>query len=719
MSQLLRHLRAVLCKRPGQALWLWGEPGVGKTFTAQALLREVPCRGLSLHATLPDRALLLSLPWPSRQPIWTEAQRHRILQGQHVPVADLVDTLTATLGALAPFVLHIDDLHEADSDRQNLVKKLAQGVLRLRGVGLLVTSRSEAPLPFQGYRVEPLSPAESDQLLRAQAGGELPREGLAWVFSRAQGNPLYTLEFWRYLSRWGYFWSDGRCWHWRSPPEAFVPVSVEALIAQALSPFTEVSETQAVLEARALLPNGLIDEGFYLLWSKVAGVEGRVLAQTQDLLSQQGILYQGRFAHPLMQEAVRCQIPEARKQRYARRALAELSERPEEAAPFVELACLAPEEALGLFLSAAQSAESRGDTRGKARWLAQAVKWASGPEQSQRALEAAQLLKGFDPAQALQMARIAVSTSPPDPEAILLLAELLAVQGDLPQAEAVLRLLSPSGEGTLRGWEAQIYILAKGGRWRQAVELWGQESDYQAGASLRTRLQVATCLAFLNKLEEVEGMLEALPGFSSLPPALQLAALNLRGQIQSYRGNHVQALETEKDFLALARSTSSVQALLSGLLNYASTSNALGLRGQAKACVLEAQTLSLQHGETMRYAVVQLRLADMLADEGEFEQAEARLLEAQDLLGYHYQAQWKAEGHLKLARLYLTWKPLHGPMLALKHAQSALALAQASGDTKFMASSLAYLSRAHSQMGNAVAALEAARSAWPYAWRRA
>lgn len=709
IAQLGRHLKAVLCRRPGQALWLWGEPGVGKTFTAQALLRETPCQSLSLHATLPDKTLLLSLPRPPKRSAWTQAQRQQLLQGQHVPVVTLVDTLAATLSALAPFALHLEDLHEAGPERLELVQKLARVIQRLRGVGLLVTSRGEPLEPFKGYRLEPLSQAESGHLLQAEAGCELPQEGLGWIFSHAQGNPLFTLEFWRYLCRQGYFWSDGRRWHWRQPPDDFVPVSVEALIAQVLSGLADTPELHAVLEARALLPSSLHGEAFEALWCRVAGVDGSTLGHIQQLLHQKGVLPQGRFAHPLIQEVAERQIPHLRKQVYARRALVALAGQPEEAAHFIEMAHLEPEEALKLLEAAAQSAEARGDRPGQARWLAEAARWSSGLEQAERAFEAAQLLKTMDPTRAIQMAEIAASATSPNPEAVLLLAELLATQGRIHEAEASLRRLPQAEDGALRWWETEIYVLGQGGRWQQAVELWEQRPDYQARARPQTRLQIGSCLASLNRLEAAEHILRELPSLPALPPALQLTALNLRGQIQSYRGCHVQALESEERFIALAKSAGSAHAAISGLLNHASTYSALGLRDQAKACLQEARTLAMQSGETMRYAVVQLRLADRLADEGEFEQAEALMLEAQGLLYQYHQVQWQAESHLKLARLYLTWQPPHGPILALKHAQSALDLSRASYDVKFLASSLAYRSRAHSQLGNPSAALEVAQ----------
>jgi tRNA A37 threonylcarbamoyladenosine biosynthesis protein TsaE len=48
-NSLAKRLGSVISKRAGVALGVWGELGVGKTFTVQGVLRELPCRNISLH----------------------------------------------------------------------------------------------------------------------------------------------------------------------------------------------------------------------------------------------------------------------------------------------------------------------------------------------------------------------------------------------------------------------------------------------------------------------------------------------------------------------------------------------------------------------------------------------------------------------------------------------------------------------------------------------
>jgi ABC-type dipeptide/oligopeptide/nickel transport system ATPase component len=47
LEGLGKRLKALLLKRSGLVLGLQGEAGIGKTYTAQSLLRQTPCTGFS------------------------------------------------------------------------------------------------------------------------------------------------------------------------------------------------------------------------------------------------------------------------------------------------------------------------------------------------------------------------------------------------------------------------------------------------------------------------------------------------------------------------------------------------------------------------------------------------------------------------------------------------------------------------------------------------
>jgi hypothetical protein len=50
LGRLVRQFQPVLSKRGGVVVSLWGETGLGKSWTAQQLLAHIPCRHSTLHA---------------------------------------------------------------------------------------------------------------------------------------------------------------------------------------------------------------------------------------------------------------------------------------------------------------------------------------------------------------------------------------------------------------------------------------------------------------------------------------------------------------------------------------------------------------------------------------------------------------------------------------------------------------------------------------------
>ena len=151
-------------------------------------------------------------------------------------------------------MLHLEDIHEADQERLEFIQALAKIVLKIKGVALLVTSRKEPPEPFVSVKLEPLSQQESDALLETDLKANLPKEALKWMYDKAAGNPLYSLEYLRYLTRQGFLWNDGKSWHWRKPEQSIMPVTVEALIEQLLNQAKTEPLQRYVLETKAFLP---------------------------------------------------------------------------------------------------------------------------------------------------------------------------------------------------------------------------------------------------------------------------------------------------------------------------------------------------------------------------------------------------------------------------------------------------------------------------------
>ena len=171
---------------------------------------------------------------------------------------------------------------------------------KLRGVGLLVTSRQVLNEPFLAVKLEALSQEDSEVLLEDELKATLPKEALEFIYGKASGNPLFTLEYVRFLARQGNLSNDGKIWHWRKPEKEQMPVVVEALLEQAIMQAKTIPMHRYVLESKALLPL----EASHDLWQKVARVNPQELQNTIQELSQQGIFKEHHFAHPLFREVV-------------------------------------------------------------------------------------------------------------------------------------------------------------------------------------------------------------------------------------------------------------------------------------------------------------------------------------------------------------------------------------------------------------------------------
>ena len=70
----MQRLNPVVSKRLGVVLGVYGEPGIGKSWTLQQVLAGLVCRHLSVHATLSDSDLAAALPKPKKLPAWAEKQ---------------------------------------------------------------------------------------------------------------------------------------------------------------------------------------------------------------------------------------------------------------------------------------------------------------------------------------------------------------------------------------------------------------------------------------------------------------------------------------------------------------------------------------------------------------------------------------------------------------------------------------------------------------------
>ena len=199
LAWFAQRLAAISKRRAGIAVALCGASGIGKSFAAARLLAGLHFRAVSVRAVTTPAQLSQTLGKPKRLPAWVE----RELEQHRAPSLEALLTL---LKYLAPLALHIEDLHECDAAQLEFWSGLGRGVQQLMGVAMIASSRavphSESKHSvFEIVTLEPLSAEATRELLEREIGAALPRAATTWIEARAAGNPLFGLEFLRFLAR--------------------------------------------------------------------------------------------------------------------------------------------------------------------------------------------------------------------------------------------------------------------------------------------------------------------------------------------------------------------------------------------------------------------------------------------------------------------------------------------------------------------------------------
>lgn len=667
LANAYEQLKAVTSKRRGVALGLWGDAGIGKSYQGQLLLQTLTCRSSSLHATVALPDLAYSLPKPKKLPLWADHALARLARGEVEP-ARAVAALAAVLAGLAPFVLHLEDVHEADSERLAFIQALARVVVRIKGAGLLVTSRREVPKPFVAVQLLPLSEAEARDLLERKLGTPPPPETASWIYAKAAGNPLYTLEYLRYLTKQGFLWNDGQHWHWRSPPPNTLPLSVEALIERLVDQARAASEvTRYVLEARALLP-----EATPTVWAKVARVNREDLNSALRTLSSHGIVTEEGFTHPLFKEVTLHTLPPARRCHLARRAVGALQDEPAQAAVFVKDADLPAPQALELLMRAVTQVEERSGVQA-AGLLAQAAAYATGEAQGRLALRAARLLRSTDYPAATRLAETAAATCADPSEALLLLAELLALQGRLAEAETALERLDATSAREVH--LHRLHVRALAGDHRGVLELW-RELEPEAVLPLDLAADVALALNVYGDFETASGLASRALANAHAGDPRRWRLDGVLAELSYYRGQVEEAVTLWSEQVAVLRQTGEQAALADCLKKRAEAWQSLGRLSQKRADLEEACRLYSGLGDGQNFAATRVLLGVLLVEEGRFALAEEVLCESREVLARAGSGVPLLECERMLCYLYRQQALPHSPVLALKHGRAALSLAR-------------------------------------------
>jgi tetratricopeptide (TPR) repeat protein len=683
---LENRFRPILQKRLGLALGVWGEAGIGKSHSVRELLQTLPCQSLSLHATTPLATLAQTLPRPKKLALWANQNLTRLAKGEAVETASTLDSLGTTLAGLAPFVLHLEDIHEADQERLTFLQALAKMVLRIKGVALVVTSRREPPSPFVTFKLEPLSREDADGLLESELHSTLPQEALQWLYNKAAGNPLYSLEYLRYLTRQGFLWNDGKRWHWRKPLHDVMPVTVEALIEQLLEQAKTEDLQRYVLEAKALLPLETSDG----VWQKVARVNEQELQTAIKELSRRGIFKENHFAHPLFREVTLKILSPERKRNLARRALKVLAHEPQEAVVFVDDADLEAEKALALLETIAATFEGAGKNLEASRCLEKAMKYAAGEARGNLALRAAHLSFKAGDARVLELAGQAVKILGETEETLKVLVQAHAMRGERSEVQALLPRLGHEVDKT---WlTQQLFVVGAYDDLERlpatalkAEEL-SESSLYHIGYFLMDKGQLREAL------ELVERCLQR-PSLTTTGKAL---LQDIRASVFHYQGDYQQADVIFSEIIELYKEANTVwDGVVNTRRNRALNRLQMGLYREVLPDFLYALNFYSERGRSVLYAETSGMMGEVYLELGEYDKALDVLTESLSIFGHLQVQSYHVHLYSDLARWYVEHPTSYSRILAPKYVQSALSCAEELKSTLYEATAKLAASRVY------------------------
>lgn len=689
-------LRALRSRRQGAVLAYHGPAGVGKTHAAHELLRRAGVRAHALSATLP------LADWPARFPAgralpgWTQAALRRLPDGDGA-----LSALAALIASHAPVGVIVDDLHDASPAQAQALTTLAGLLARARGVALLLTTRHAVPDGIAAYEISPLDATGTAALCGAELGPQLPPEVSHWVHARAHGNPLFTLEYLRFLVRSGHLYSDGQRWHWRPPDSARLPGRIEALIDLTLE---RAGPHRAALEARACVP----DAGL-AVWAHVAGVDTGTLRQSVRELEAQGLLTgpDGMFSHPLYAEVLRTQVTPEQARTLANRALDAYRGEPLRAVAFLDAAGTPPHEAAQLLERAAAEAQAHGQGAHAGTLLARASDLAAPPRQAALAGQAATLLQGSDLPRALALATRALADPALVAGTLPLAATLSARSGGRTALEALLDTQPPGPPAD----GARILALQGIGDHAGALSRWDALSaGEQAAASVPVRSAVAMALLGTGRRYDAARALDTLLAESLSEPERQ-RLLGVQVMLLFHQGEYRAAADLAGATAQEMQTAGNAVGASALHHNRAAFLRMLGELDAAMDSVTRALDARRTLGDARGYASSLGMRGELHLERGELDLAEDALSEAQGVLTYQDGAHFLLNNLGMLTSLYtLSAAPLSGE-LALHHARRALRLARELGNPHLLAETLTDASRAYARAGQGQEALDLATQA--------
>ena len=315
----LRGLVRTVAAGSGAAVWIEGEPGIGKTellTLAFADAADAGCRVAwgaadQLGSRVPLQVLSRALG------LETASRRPRSPVAEPAVAEDQVVAAVRAACAAAPLILIVDDMQWADTATVRVWERLLALTTRL-SLLLVASARSEPRLavlrrivqarqPWP-VRLRPLAGAELDRLVESLVGAR-PGPHLRTLVARAGGNPLFVRELVGALLQRDAIQVAGD----RADTAPDVTVDPPQTLLDAVHAGLDLlsPETREVLRLAALL-------GFEFSVSEVVAVTGRsaleLVGALEEALTANMLVDSGTdlaFRHPYLREALVESVPPA------------------------------------------------------------------------------------------------------------------------------------------------------------------------------------------------------------------------------------------------------------------------------------------------------------------------------------------------------------------------------------------------------------------------
>ncbi len=692
---LIERFQDLTKTEPSQVIWLWGEAGVGKSFLITETIRLLPYRCFSIHATKNTATQLLEILPQVLLPAWS------VLVTKQNNEEALIQSLVATLLELSPCLLSIEDMHEASAVQKIFWQKLCTEIQKNQGIGVVISSRVPPDFAVTSIAVPRLDQTTIQALLEKEMGWLVPSAVSQWIYARTDGNPLFTLEFFKWLIRFGHLWNDTRTWHWREPNDTRLPTRVEVLIEQALDPAMRDANMSQALCSAALLGSQIRND----IWQECSGLSKDKMTSVIQQLERLGILRQAQFTHSLFREVILEIADASQRTSLAQQIFAILKNQdPIAAAQLLQWVTLDAPTHLAHLEEAVIKAIQLQDWLSAARLQVQLVATAHAKAAvvllkkppADLLLMAATWVQPHQLSEALTIVQQATLYAADRFEIIKLQIEILARLGKHTEAKALLE----KQPKTAIWHESQIIVLHRGLQHNKLLNFWETTMQRQVPSATIAR-SVARASVNCGEFEQAQMVIEQGLELESLSD-YELAQLRYAALFIAHEQHQWQfAIDHCTAFISTTRA---YPDLIEGV--YQLRAYAHSALGNPKAAINDIQQslkLLAQSGHAVLYAQRQSELGYYTLQHGHTDQAEHLLREARLVLERNQQTHYCC--YLERFTALLHWQH-QNYNLALYHAERAVQLATQSQDNNLLGEAIHTLAFIEATLGLPSKALE-------------